>query len=102
VEETGGSGTANAHWRESVFDTELMTGFLEESGELPLSRITVASLEDIGFSVNMFAADPYAFPAAGSIVAPRIAPGARQAWEAPPTPPAFEITPEGWLRRVGG
>jgi hypothetical protein len=102
VEETGGSGTANAHWRESVFDTELMTGFLEESGELPLSRITVASLEDIGFSVNLFAADPYAFPAAGSIVAPRLAPGARQAWEAPPTPPAFEITPEGWMRRVGG
>lgn len=29
VENTGGTGTADGHWRESVFDAELMTGFIE-------------------------------------------------------------------------
>ncbi len=58
VENTGGVGTADAHWRESVLDTELMTGFIG-SGPNPLSRITIASLDDQGYSVNLAAADPY-------------------------------------------
>ena len=31
VEDMGGEGTADAHWRESVFGNELMTGFVEAS-----------------------------------------------------------------------
>src|SRR6185503_13313563 len=57
VENTGGSGTINAHWRESVLRNELMTGFLN-SGTNPLSVVTIGSLQDLGYSVNMAAADP--------------------------------------------
>jgi hypothetical protein len=58
VENTGGGGTRDAHWRESMFDNELMTGFLN-SGSNPLSRITIASLADMGYTVNLNAADNF-------------------------------------------
>jgi hypothetical protein len=58
VENTGGQGTADSHWRESVFGNELMTGFVEASTN-PLSRVTVASMADLGYSVNLQGADPY-------------------------------------------
>ena len=59
VENNGGQGTRDAHWRESVFDNEIMTGYLD-SGVNPLSRITIASLEDMGYEVDLGAADFYA------------------------------------------
>ena len=58
VESTGGPGTADAHWRESVFGSELMTGFID-LGQNPLSSVTVASLGDLGYLVNPAAADSY-------------------------------------------
>jgi hypothetical protein len=58
VENTGGSGTVDAHWRESVFGSELMTGFVD-AGVNPLSRVTVASMGDLGYAVNLADADPY-------------------------------------------
>jgi hypothetical protein len=58
VEDQGGPGTADSHWRESVFDTELMTGFVN-LGTNPLSAITVAALADQGFTVDDSEADPY-------------------------------------------
>jgi hypothetical protein len=61
VENSGGPGTQDAHWRESVLGNELMTGYLN-SGFNPLSRITVASLADLGYQVNLNAADPYSPP----------------------------------------
>ncbi|MFF2042784.1 leishmanolysin-related zinc metalloendopeptidase [Kitasatospora sp. NPDC058170] len=61
VENTGGPGTADSHWRESVFDNELMTGFVGRAGN-PLSRLTVASLQDLGYVVDVDAADQYALP----------------------------------------
>ena len=61
VENTGGSGSRDSHWRESVFGNELMTGFLN-LGTSPLSRVTVASLADLGYSVNLGAADFYIPP----------------------------------------
>ncbi len=63
VENSGGSGTRDAHWREGVFGRELMTGYLN-SGTNPLSRVTVASLADLGYQVNLAAADAYT-PVAG-------------------------------------
>ena len=58
VANTGGPGTREGHWREAVFGNELMTGFL--SGERqPLSRLTAASLSDLGYEVDEAAADPY-------------------------------------------
>jgi hypothetical protein len=58
VESTGGKGTADSHWRESVFGDELMTGFLDP-GANPLSRVTLASFTDMGYTVNLAGADPY-------------------------------------------
>ena len=62
VANTGGQGTRDGHWRESVLDNELMTGFLNSGRSNPLSRITVASLGDLGYEVNLDAADPYTAP----------------------------------------
>ncbi len=69
VEGGGGSGTRNAHWRESVFTSELMTGWA--SGAMQMSRVTIASLADIGYVVNMNAADAFtpSTTAAGFLVA---------------------------------
>jgi hypothetical protein len=61
VENTGGAGTRDGHWRESVFKNELMSGFISESGN-PLSRVTVASLKDLGYRVKLSAAEPYSLP----------------------------------------
>lgn len=64
VENSGGGGTRDAHWRESVFVSELMTGYAERPGvAMPISRLTVGSLEDLGYRVNYAAADPYGLPA---------------------------------------
>ena len=66
VENIGGPGTAFSHWRESVFDNELMTGFLNSGQSNPLSRITAASLADLGYEVNLNAADSYSPPLANA------------------------------------
>jgi hypothetical protein len=61
VENLGGAGTQDSHWREAVFKAELMSGFVQPQNN-PLSRLTVASLQDLGYQVNMNAAEPYALP----------------------------------------
>lgn len=63
VENTGGPGTRNAHWREAVMDTEVMTGY-SQAGREPLSAITVQSLADLGYTVDLSAADSYRLPSA--------------------------------------
>lgn len=55
-----GAGTQNSHWKESTFTTELMTGYAGVTNAL--SRMTIQGLADLGYSVNTFAADPYAVP----------------------------------------
>jgi 20S proteasome alpha/beta subunit len=71
LETGGGSGTALVHWSEATFGTELMTGF---TNGLPgqLSILTIGSLQDLGYTVNYGAADPYSLPGhlqAGALVA---------------------------------
>lgn len=61
VENTGGAGTRDSHWRETTLRNELMTGWLN-SGTNPLSAITVGSLMDLGYEVNFGAADTYSLP----------------------------------------
>lgn len=56
LEAKGGPGTAEGHWSEDVFNDELMTGWLD-SGTNPLSRLTIASLADLGYVVDMSQAD---------------------------------------------
>jgi hypothetical protein len=69
VMNVGGAGTVNSHWRDGVFDPEIMTGFLN-GGFNPLSAVTVASLADLGYTVDASAADPFtlapSFRAAGA------------------------------------
>jgi subtilisin family serine protease len=63
VQNTGGPGTAGVHWRESVLDTELMTGFSEPAGTRnPISRITIGAMQDLGYQVNYRRADVYTRP----------------------------------------
>ncbi len=45
-----GSGTDESHWRESTFDNEIMTGFI--NGSNYLSDMTTASLEDLGYDTT--------------------------------------------------
>lgn len=54
-----GAGNVNAHWREPTFVNELMTGFLNGGVDNPLSRLSAASMEDLGYTVNYAASDPY-------------------------------------------
>jgi Leishmanolysin len=61
VENTGGVGTRDSHWRETTFRNELMSGFIAAPSN-PLSRVTVASLADLGYQVDLAAADPYTLP----------------------------------------
>jgi hypothetical protein len=61
VENTGGAGTRNGHWRETVFRNELMSGFIADPGN-PLSRMTAASLGDLGYKADLDAAEPYVLP----------------------------------------
>jgi len=61
VENTGGSGTQGAHWRESIFHNELMTGWAD--GDMALSRMTIGALKDFGYDVDLGKADPYSLSA---------------------------------------
>ncbi|HEU4560603.1 MAG TPA: leishmanolysin-related zinc metalloendopeptidase [Longimicrobium sp.] len=58
VENQYASGTINVHWREAVLQNELMTGFVN-AGSMPLSQLTVRSLADMGYTVNVANADPF-------------------------------------------
>lgn len=89
VENIGGPGTRNSHWRESVFRNELMSGFISAPGN-PLSKLTVASLKDLGYVVDLNAAEPYTLPnllnlAERGLLA-RDAPGAEHAHALPIIP----------------
>lgn len=82
VEATGGQGTADSHWRETTFDAELMTGYVEQAGvRMPISRMTVGAMQDLGYTVNYAAADPFSRPAVVSAAA------TVQASTAPPNTP---------------
>jgi hypothetical protein len=62
VEAGGGPGTAYAHWRESVLDNELMTGFIDP-GSNPFSELSIGALADLGYGVDLGAADPFGISA---------------------------------------
>jgi hypothetical protein len=64
VENVGDMNTRNTHWRRSVFNNELMQGF--SSATMPLSRITIGAMGDIGYSVDLNAADPFVAPTAAA------------------------------------
>lgn len=59
VENTGGQGTADGHWRETVFKAELLTGYYNSGMTNPLSLVSIAAMGDLGYTVNYAAADNY-------------------------------------------
>jgi hypothetical protein len=67
VENSGGAGTQDAHWRkwvdasrsQPVFGRELMTGYISTGTSPPLSATTVGSLQDVGYAVDISKADPF-------------------------------------------
>mmetsp|Transcript_14306 Transcript_14306/g.18781 ORF Transcript_14306/g.18781 Transcript_14306/m.18781 type:complete len:424 (+) Transcript_14306:148-1419(+) len=60
VANQGGFGTVNAHWRESVFQGELMTGFL--SGGTEASIMTLRSMIDLGYDIKLEGAEAFQIP----------------------------------------
>ncbi len=58
VENMYGPGSADAHWRESVYSNELMSSLISARGN-PLSLLTVAGLADLGYQVDFSAAEFY-------------------------------------------
>jgi hypothetical protein len=61
VANMGGPGSADSHWRETVFRNELMSPNIREAGN-PISRVTVGSLQDLTYVVDMDAAEPFELP----------------------------------------
>jgi len=59
VETDFGSGAAGLHWDEECLVDELMTGKVDGATIFPLSKLTIASLEDLGYNVDYSAADEY-------------------------------------------
>ncbi len=100
VENSGGAGTADGHWRETTFGNELMTGFIN-SGLNPYSTMSIQSLGDLGYSVNPAAADPYNIPGTnfmatrGAAILGEMSP----AWESVAKPAAM-ITRDGHITRL--
>ncbi|MEO1302686.1 MAG: leishmanolysin-related zinc metalloendopeptidase [Myxococcota bacterium] len=64
VENQAVVGSSDGHWRESVFGQELMSPSVSiDDVTNPLSEVTVASLEDLGFyTVNFDGQDPFTLP----------------------------------------
>ena len=96
--DVGGVGTRDSHWRESVFVTELMTGFIEAPGvPMPLSKLTIATFKDLGYLVDFGAADAFA----GNILAaPLASAGAALPLNDIVQQAIFEVTLDGRVHRI--
>ena len=99
VENTGGEGTKHGHWRESTLRSELMTGWIN-AGENPMSTVTIASLRDLGYAVDMSAADAYTLPSQGGVTT-RLEGVAGERLSDELITPRFVVDAEGRSRRIG-
>jgi hypothetical protein len=98
VEGTGGSGTRDAHWRESVMGTELMTGYMNGGVTNPLSIVTISSLRDLGYQVDTSRADPYTL--SGSPMAAPGVSGERLELIELPAPAPSRVGPDGAIQKT--
>ena len=59
-----GPGALDGHWRETVFDTELITASIstDANASEPLSKVTIAAMADLGYSVDYTEAESYTLP----------------------------------------
>lgn len=93
-----GQGTSGSHWRESVFGNELMTGFIG-IGENPLSVVTIASLADMFYAVDLDEADAFTLEGGAAIRAGSrdgVALGDHVILDRP----LFGVEPDGTVRRL--
>jgi hypothetical protein len=105
VEMCGGAGTRDAHWRENIncgsgtpiFGAELMTGYIEAPGvPMPLSKMTIASMQDLGYRVDYGQADLFReHLVAGTVTAAPGKPLNEQLHSA-----AWQVTTGGVTRRI--
>ncbi len=65
LENTGGQGTRDSHWRLNVLRRELMVGFAQQGG-MPLSRLSVGALADLGYQVRLDDAESFTMPPFGT------------------------------------
>lgn len=70
-----------SHWREEVFDVEVMTPRLEVGVPQPVSVILLAAMGDLGYTVDIGLADDYTLPGPRPPIADRVHPG-----------PAFDLS----------
>ena len=61
-----GAGSQDGHWRESVFGNEIMSTSGSGHVSEPVSAITIQSLADIGYAVDVSRADSYRLPPPGT------------------------------------
>jgi len=61
IQTQGAPGSAFAHWDEIHFQDELMTGYLNV-GPNPMSKLTIETLMDFGYSVDPSQADDFEMP----------------------------------------
>lgn len=53
VHNAGGPGSADSHWRESIFGPELMSPSISPADrETPLSAVTLGALRDLGYALR--------------------------------------------------
>jgi len=62
VENLGGAGSANLHWRGAVLQMELMRPLNRLGVPETFSAITIQSMADLGYVVDVDRAEPYALP----------------------------------------
>jgi hypothetical protein len=105
LEMCGGPGTRDAHWRENmtcgnsppVFGAELMTGYIEAPGvPMPLSRMTIAAMQDLGYQVDYSQADLFV----GHLVAGQRAAAPATMIKEQLHRATWQVTPSGETRRI--
>lgn len=106
VHSTDGAGSRDSHWRESTFSNELMTPFIGVGGTNPMSAMTIQSLADLGYTVNVNPQDAYGpvgiiaeLSSAPAPTATATGPGAMLRMPTP-TLPVFAVDRQGRLRRL--
>ncbi|MCF2969982.1 peptidase M8 [Synechococcus sp. Nb3U1] len=70
LENQFGTGSRDSHWRESALGRELMTTRIDREVANPLSILTVGSMADIGYDVNLSAADSFSLGRGGGATEP--------------------------------
>jgi hypothetical protein len=99
LETTGGVGTRDAHWRQSVWENELMVGYASAPGvPRPMSRMTIAVLQDFGYAVDYGTAESYRSNLMAGMMGASSPPGMQLKEELEGA--RFEVGSDGVLKKI--